>query len=47
MDHVLQGAVYHLDQDCVKEHVGLVVEDVTACHLVLLETKKSVPAMPT
>ncbi|PNX82344.1 hypothetical protein L195_g038373 [Trifolium pratense] len=46
MEHALQGVVYHLVQDCAKELVGLVVEDVTAYHLALMETKKSVLVMP-
>jgi len=46
MEHALQGADYHLVQICAKELVGLVVEDVTACHLALLATKKSVLVMP-
>jgi hypothetical protein len=46
MEHALQGVVYHLVQDCAKELVGVVVEDVTACHLALMATKKSVLVMP-
>ncbi|GAU26837.1 hypothetical protein TSUD_02390 [Trifolium subterraneum] len=46
MEHALQGVVYHLVQDCAKELVGLVVEDVIACHLALMATKKSVLVMP-
>lgn len=47
MEHAQRGVVYHLVQTCAKERVGLVVGAATACHLALLATKMSVPAMLT
>jgi len=44
-EHVVRGAVYHLVQISAKELVELVVNAATVSHLVLLETKKCVPAM--
>ncbi len=39
-EHVKQGAVYQVGQDCVIEHVEHVVQDVTVYLLALLATLK-------
>ncbi|KAG2390546.1 uncharacterized protein HKW66_Vig0220480 [Vigna angularis] len=44
-EHAVRGAVYHLVLVSAKELVELVAVAATASHLVLLETKKCVPAM--